>query len=281
MTINDIGATAFLIAGVRALEDEQDEPLFCDPYARLFLSDEWKIRTQKLVDVHFAVRDAIRLRTLAFNRIVEDEIARGVCQIVTLGCGFDMRHAIYAGEKIRFFDVDQPPVLEFKAETLERAGTPTCFGVACNYLDVDLPYKLRQAGLDLDAPTLFVWEGNTVYLPAMKIFELLNTLCDRMAQFRIGFDYLLKSVIDGTYEDAEPVTVVREIQQALGARFLTGFDSLDRFENDLPFNVIEAGNILDVGIRHSGSDTVEKLPSSANVSEALASVYRLALIERQ
>ncbi len=280
MTINDIGATAFYIAGIRAMEKDRDEPLFRDPYADLFLSDEWRARTQQLVDVHF-VADAIRLRTVALNNILEDETARGVRQIVTLGCGFDMRYAIYAGEGIRFFDVDQPPVLDFKAETLGAAGVPMCSRIACNYLDVDLPDQLRQGGLDLDVPTLFIWEGNTAYLPGERIFEFLDTLCDRMSQFRIGFDYLLKSVVDGTYEHAEAVTVIRDIQRAIGAEFQTGFDSLDQFESDFPFKVIEAGNVLDVGIRRAGSDSVEKLSLAASVSKELASVYRLALIERR
>ena len=280
MTIDDIGATAFLIAGVRAFENSRDEPLFCDPYAELFLDETWRMRTQKLVDVHYAVADAIRLRTTALNTILEEEIARGVRQVVTLGCGFDMRHAIYADEEIRFFDVDQPPVLEFKSGALKKAGVPMCARVDCNYLDIDLPDQLVQAGLDADAPILFIWEGNTMYLPGDRIFGFLSTLCERMATFRIGFDYLLKSVIDGTYGDAEAITLVRDIQRAIGVSFQTGFDSLDRFESDLAFTVIEAGNILDIGIRRAGPENIERLSSVADVSEALADVYRLALIER-
>ena len=281
MTINAIGSTAFMIAGIRALEDTRDVPLFSDPYASLFVDNEWIERTQKLTDVHFAVSEAIRLRTIVLHKIVEDEIARGIRQIVILGCGFDMRQAIYASDGVRFFDVDQPAVLEFKAGVLKKAGVPICSAVPCNYLDDDLPERLQEAGLDLGARTLFVWEGNTMYLPGEHVFDFLEQLCNRMTRFRIGFDYLLKSVIDGTYEDAEAVEVIRGVQEALGARFQTGFDSLKPFEIDMPLKVIESGNILEAGIRYAGSDTDERLASTLGLSKAFAGVYRFALIERR
>ena len=37
--INEIGATAFVIASIRALEDEKPEPLFSDPYAEWFSNE--------------------------------------------------------------------------------------------------------------------------------------------------------------------------------------------------------------------------------------------------
>ena len=277
MSINDVGATAFLIAGIRAREELQDEPLFSDPHACLFVNDEWQERVQALLDVHFAIGDAIRIRTMALNRLLEEEIARGVRQIVTLGCGFDMRHEIYKQAGVRFFDVDQPAVLDFKADVLEKAGLAPCPAVGCDYLEADLPERLQEAGFDPDVETLFVWEGNTMYLPKQKLFRFLESLCARMGRFRIGFDYLLKSVLDGAYDDAEAVEVVRSIQQALGAKFQAGFDTLEQFETDLPFRVIEAGNILDIGLR---DDKYGKSVLSNNLSEAFAGIYRLALIER-
>ncbi len=281
MTINEIGATAFLIAGVRALEEGRDTPLFSDPYASLFVNDEWLVRAQKLLDVHVAVGDAIRLRTMALNRTVEDEIARGVRQIVTLGCGFDMRQAIHASEGVRFFDMDQPAVLEFKADVLGKAGLPVCPAVAGDYLEIDLPARLSEAGLDRDVQTLFVWEGNTMYLPGDRVFGFLGGLCDQIGRFRVGFDYLLKRVLDGTYEDAQAVAVVRDVQKAMGVVFQTGFDSLEQFETNVPFRIIKTRKILEIGIRRAGSKTNERLASTASLSRAFAGIYRLGLIERR
>ena len=281
MDINEIGATAFIVAGIRALEDTREHPMFSDPYARLFLNEELRARALQLAQVHFAVGDAIRLRTVAFNVIVETEIGRGVRQIVTLGAGLDMRQAIFATEGVRFFDVDQPAVLEFKASVLAKAGIPACPSVPCNYLEVNLPELLADAGLDPEAETLIVWEGNTMYLPGELIFGFLDQLCERMPRFRIAFDHFPQSVLDGSYPDAEAIDVVRNVEKVMNVDFLTGFDSLDTFERRTPFRIIESGNILQAGLRLAGPDAQANIGQTADVSEDFAGVYRIALLERK
>jgi len=135
---------------------------------------------------------------------------------------------------------------------------------------------LQQAGLGLAEQTLFVWEGNTMYLPVERLFAFLARLSGEIKHFRVGFDYLLGSVLDGTYEDSEAVSVLREVQKAIGVEFVTGFDSLDRFEADLNFKIVKSAPILEA----TGANGSAILPSAAGLSEAFAGIYRLALIER-
>ena len=280
ININEIGTTAFIIAGIRALEESREHPMFSDPYAQLFLNPELQETARQLTQVHFAVGDAIRLRTLAFNVIVESDIRRGVRQVVTLGAGFDMRHRIFANDDVRFFDVDQPAVLEFKASVLAKAGIPGCTAIHCNYLEADLPEELIRAGLDPDVETLIIWEGNTMYLPGELIMGFLKRLCERLSRFRIGFDYFPKSVLDGTYESAEAVEIVHGVQKVMNVTFTTGFDSLQPFETEAPFRIIDTGNIIEIGTRLGGPGTEEKLGETANISRELASSYWIALLER-
>lgn len=279
--INEIGATAFIIAGIRALEDERDEPMFSDPYAELFLNEELRERAKQLTQVHFAVGDAIRLRTVAFNTVVENSIKQGVRQVVTLGSGFDMRHAIFATKRVQFFEVDQEAVLKFKASVLAEKGIKGCKAICCNYLEADLPDELMRAGLDPDQETLIIWEGNTMYLPSELIMGFLSRLCDQLPRFRIGFDYFPRSVLDGTYESAEAVEIVRGVQKVMHVTFQTGFDSLKPFETETPFRVVEAGNIIDIGIRLGGPDTERLLGRTAFLTKELAASYRIALLERK
>ncbi len=280
ININEIGATAFIIAGIRALEDSREHPMFSDPYAQLFLNRELQETARQLTQVHFAVGDAIRLRTVAFNVIVESGIRRGVRQVVTLGSGFDMRHRIFASGDVQFFDVDQSAVLEFKASVLAEAGFPGCTAIPCNYLEADLPEELIRAGLDPDAETLIIWEGNTMYLPGTLIMGFLNRLCERLSRFRIGFDYFPESVLNGTYENAEAIEIVRGVQKVMNVTFKTGFDSLQPFETEAPFRVVDTGNIIEIGTRLGGPGTEEKLGETANISRELAASYRIALLER-
>ena len=280
ININEIGTTAFIIAGIRALEESHERPMFSDPYAQLFLNPELRETVTQLTQVHFAVADAIRLRTVAFNVIVESDIKRGVRQVVTLGSGFDMRNRIFASDDVRFFDVDQSAVLKFKAAVLAKAGVPGCAAIPCNYLEADLPEELIRAGLDPDAETLIIWEGNTMYLPGELIMGFLNRLCARLSRFRIGFDYFPASVLDGTYENAEAVEIVRGVQKVMNVTFMTGFDSLQPFETEAPFRIIDTGNIFEIGTRLGGPGTEEKLGETAKITQELAACYRIALLER-
>lgn len=279
--INEIGTTAFIIAGIRALEDSREQPLFCDPYAQLFLNPKLEETTRQLTQVHFAVGDAIRLRTTAFNVIVENGIAHGVRQIVTLGCGFDMRHKIFEADDVQFFDVDQPAVLAFKASVLEKAGVQGCTAIPCNYLETDLAQALVSAGLEPHRETLVVWEGNTMYLPEELIMGFVNRLCTGLFQFRIGFDYFPKSVLEGTYESTEAIEIVRDVQKVMNVTFVTGFDSLSPFEIEAPLQIVTEGNTFDIGKQLGGPGTEDKIGKTATISKELANCYRIALLKRR
>ena len=53
-----------------------------------------------------------------------------------------MRSQIFRAEGVRFCDVDQPAVLEFKRKILETRGVSPCTPIPGNYLELDLPGKL-------------------------------------------------------------------------------------------------------------------------------------------
>ncbi len=281
MSDKGIADTAFFIAGVRALEEHQQPALFTDPYANFFMNDERRAYTRAVIEAHPVISQAIRLRTLLFNDILEQEIARGARQVVNLGCGFDGRHAIYARDGVTFFDVDQEAVIALKTQVLKKHRAPLCESVACNYLEADCPEQLIRAGLDLEKETLFIWEGNTMYLPMDLMFDFLRNLCSRVPRFRIAFDYFLRSVLDGSYPHEESLELVRELQKRLNVVFLSGFDSLDIFEETFPFRVLDARNALETPYQPEGSREKQRLESTASFSKALMGFYRVALLERQ
>ena len=147
------------------MEKEQEHKLFDDPYAAWFVNEEIGKKVQEQIEVFPPAKELVRYRVCAMSEIVERGIADGVKQIVSLGAGFDMRAHIFETQGVRFCDVDQPAVLQFKRKVLEAGGVTPCAGIECNYLEVDLPRELGQAGFDLEAPILLIWEGNTMYLP--------------------------------------------------------------------------------------------------------------------
>ena len=275
--INEIGATAFVIASIRALENENLEPLFSDPYAAWF-SNERDRGAARQLDVAFPPSTTmVRCRTRYFNRFVERGIAGGARQVVLLGGGFDMRAHRYGGPDAAFFEVDQKTVLEFKRVVLERGGLVQPPSLLTNYLEVDIPGGLAEFGFDPHAPTLIIWEGNTMYLPPESIMPFLNRLADAMSSFRMAFDYFALDLQNRESADPEDRRRLEDIERAMGASFPTGFPDLTVFEEQAPFRVAEAGSFSGLAEEYGLGEVVAAYPEDWRESLKL---YRYCVLER-
>ena len=251
MNINEIGATAFFPSCVRAMEKDEARPLFEDPFAAWFIDEEATEKFRRLIRTFPAVRETARYRVCIMNETLERAIADGVKQVVTLGAGFDMRSQIFRAQGVRFCDVDQPAVLEFKRKILEARGVAPCTSIPGNYLEIDLPGKLSEAGFDLEAPILFIWEGNTMYLPAQLIHDFLDRLRARIPRMAIAFDYFSEKIINRTSGNETMTATTDYFENHFGAKWVTGFDDLSPFEERNKLEIIESGAMLDVCKRHA------------------------------
>ncbi len=257
--INEVGATAFFIAGIREQEKGREHPLFKDPYAEWFVNDDIRQKVRQVFAVLPEGMELVRYRSCLFDDITRREIENGMRQIVILGSGFDMRPLVFQTEGVRFCDVDQPAVLAFKGKVLESHGVTPCVGIPCNYLEVDLPAKLEEAGLDLDAPILFIWEGNTMYLPEELIYAFLGRLTGRIRSFKIAFDFFARSVIDRTTGDEHITATTDAFENTLKVKWLTGFDDLSVVRERTGLKVAESGSLFEFGKRVA-PDVPDEIP---------------------
>ena len=248
--INDVGMTAFFIAWFRDAERNRPDSLFNDPYSQWFVPDEVKPAAQRFAELCPEFDDLIRCRLLFFRELVQAEIARGARQIVSVGSGFDTRPLIFRKDGATFFDVDQAAVVQYKQQVLTDHGLQPWPAIPCDYLDVNLPDKLREAGFDPNLPSLFIWEGNTMYLPRNLIFDFLNQLSDGLPRFAIAFDYMSTKVIDGS-SGVDSVTRAFDYFYERFTPFTTGFDDPAVFEQATPLQIVESGSMDDFGARHS------------------------------
>ncbi len=251
MNINEVGSTAFFPSCVRQMEKDEARPLFEDPYAGWFVDEEATQKFRRLIHTFPAVRETARYRVCIMNETLERAISDGVGQIVTLGSGFDMRSQIFRAEGVRFCDVDQPAVLEFKRKILETRGVAPCATIPENYLEIDLPRELAGAGFDLCSPTLFIWEGNTMYLPVELIHDFLDRLCARIPRMSVAFDYFSEKIINRTSGNEKMTETTDYFENHFGAKWVTGFDDLSAFEKRNNLKIIESGAMLDVCKRHA------------------------------
>ena len=275
--INEIGATAFVIASIRALEPEKSPQLFGDPYAEWFANDPAREAARQLDAAFPPSTTMVRFRTRYFNRFVERGIAAGARQVVLLGGGFDMRAHILARPGVSFFEVDQKAVLEFKRTVLAGHGIEQAPSVLGNYLEVDVPGGLARNGFDLDAPTLMVWEGNTMYLPPESIMPFLNRLAGAMSSFRIAFDYFSVDMQNREFDTDEDRRRLEGVEKAMGATFPTGFPDLTVFETEAPFSVAGSGSFAGLAEKYGLGDMVAGYPEDWRETLKL---YRYCVLER-
>jgi len=117
----------------------------------------------------------VTARTRFLDELLESN-ADQVQQVVFLGAGYDTRAFGPLGRHaVRFFEVDLPVTQKLKIESLDRAGLARdqITFVAIDFGKDDLFVGLKASGYDPDLPTLFLWEGVTLYLSESDVRRTL------------------------------------------------------------------------------------------------------------
>jgi methyltransferase (TIGR00027 family) len=132
----------------------------------------------------FGLVDHLELRTRAIDAAVEEAVGAGARQLVILGAGLDARaHRMNALGDVEVFEVDYPATQAYKRARTE-GRTARAKGV--RYVGVDfakdsLEERLADAGHDPSRPTMWIWEGVTMYLPREATRATLRQLAARSA----------------------------------------------------------------------------------------------------
>lgn len=213
----------------RALEQGQDVPLFCDPFARGFLRGRYRLygalparAVARFIDRRWpGPRAAVCVRTRHIDDRVAEALADGLDQLVILGAGFDARaHRLPGLAGVRVFEVDHPSTQAMKRAVV-GAPPPHVRYVPADLARQPLAAALQAAGLAPGARTLFLWEGVTNYLDAVSVDATLRAIA------RLGtsvvFTYVERSLLDASaaFEGGtESLAYVR----GLGEPFTFGLD---------------------------------------------------------
>lgn len=193
-----VGSTAVMVAAARAGETEREDALINDPYAKILvvgagtgvwdtlLDNDFVSKVEGLdaeaaqIFAHMGNYQAVR--THFFDAYFAGAVQAGIRQVVILASGLDSRaYRLDWASGTTVYEIDQPKVLEYKAETLAAHGAqPSAqrHEVAID-LRQDWPKALREAGFDDGAPTAWLAEGLLMYLPADaqdRLFELVTEL---------------------------------------------------------------------------------------------------------
>jgi methyltransferase (TIGR00027 family) len=182
-----VGQTALGVAMARAEETAGDCPLVIDQYAQLFVDAAmdrgWQLPPQYMIERIRSIGGYATSRTKWFDEFFIAAGANGIDQAVILAAGLDARgwRLPWVAATV-LYEIDQPRVLEFKAQTLaQHDATPSVSRYVAVPVDLrqDWPKALRDGGFDPAVPTAWAAEGLLPYLPAEGqdlLFERINEL---------------------------------------------------------------------------------------------------------
>lgn len=177
--LSAVSRTALAVARVRAIESAAPDALFDDPYAAAFVAASGEpIRPRRNPG---PLATALMLQTVIRTRFYDDRLLQSGCgQVVLLAAGLDTRaYRLAWPSGTRLFELDLPPVLEFKDNVLAtRSAAPRCdrTAVPVDLLSPGWADRLADAGFDASRPTAWLVEGLLVYLTAEEAAALLTTV---------------------------------------------------------------------------------------------------------
>jgi len=237
--IKNVSGTAFVVAEFRAEENRVAAPLYQDPVVGLFLDEDTR-HAAGLVEASFPqVKDLVRIRTRYLDDVLDAHIKSGVRQVAILGAGLDTRAVRKRASGVTYFEIDDPATLALKQARYEQKGIEvTARFIPGNYVSDGLVDLLDDNGFDFAAPSYFIWEGNTMYLPMHSVKETLSELRKYVKQFRVSFDYMAESVIAKTTGDSG-ITRLVESFESMGAPWVSGIRDVGTLARELSLNLVE------------------------------------------
>lgn len=185
--------TAAWVAAWRSLSQHAKERISGDPVAAKLVPQPYASilraadRAPSVVRAVQSLADVVTrgqsrhlpFRTRAIDEAISAATARGVRQLVVLGAGLDARAWRLASLRdATVFEVDHPSTQRYKRERvegLERLAREVRF-VASDFEHGTLEGHLAGAGHDATQPSVFVWEGVTMYLSAAAIDATLASI---------------------------------------------------------------------------------------------------------
>ena len=193
----------------------KEKRLFEDPYAEKLLTPFYKfflmlMRSPGIFKILMSWREKATPGLLGWQfcrfRYIDDVLINTVAKkeieaIVNLGAGMDCRAYYIDGvERIRYFEVDHPSVIEKKEVKMKKI-----LGELPNhviYVPVDfekqsLDTELKNAEYSLTSKTLFIWEGVSQYISEEANDTILKYVAQAAPGSKLVFTYILKSFIEG------------------------------------------------------------------------------------
>jgi len=114
------------------------------------------------------------------HRFIDDHLTAGIRagarQVVLLGTGYDSRPWRLESPGVTWYEVDHPATLADRTRRLGHTGSPQRVTVPVDFRHDPLHERLASAGHRSEEPTVWVWEGVSMYLSRDQVADCLEGL---------------------------------------------------------------------------------------------------------
>lgn len=251
---NKLKASARMIAGVRAQQSQAARWRVDCPHAKTAAGPHGMLLAQQLQAALPELTEFVAARTLHADATLRS--MPNVRQVVLLGAGLDMRPYRFSKElpNVTWFELDLPPMLAERERVLSQFEDPQLVGmpkvkrhsIAVDFNHDRIDRLLRQHdGFDASLPTLFIYEGCSMYFDQSLNRSLLESCCTLMKHddSRLWFDIVKECVIDDSSDQSSVKKFVQGMAD-LGEKFVFGSDDPQRMLPDDEVIVENASSVL-------------------------------------
>ncbi len=263
MDLSEVSRTAILVLTCRAVESEQNNPIFNDPMAVLCLErllsiapaeEKKRILRWRSMYASLQARDRKARAATAghFDRIANLFISEHPgCTVVNLACGLDTRFWRIDNEKCRYIELDLPGMIALKREILKDHLDYELIG--CSVLDPSWIDRVTSTG---NRSFLLLAEGLFYYLPWTDVAGILQAMARRFERSQLVLDMAPAKYTRGLWKR---LLRLESLAWGIDVSFISGINHPREIEScGSGFRVIGAikgsvGSILTVSINAAGS----------------------------
>ncbi|QRY47562.1 SAM-dependent methyltransferase [Mycolicibacterium boenickei] len=230
-----VADTGVLVAAIRAEETRRPDRLFDDPFADRLAGESGR---RMLAEAVATSGDKSTLQIVVRTRFWDEALLTAVPpvrQVVIVAAGLDARaYRLPWPDGTTVFELDQPAVIEAKAEALAGAQ-PRCRRVAIGVdLTTDWTDTLRSNGFDPELPAVWLMEGLLQYLDEGAV----HTLFERVDALSAPGSVLLYDIVGKTLLDSVMLAPVLEQMSRNGAPWLFGTDAPEQLCERLGWSAV-------------------------------------------
>jgi methyltransferase (TIGR00027 family) len=238
-------ASARLIAGLRALEQQLPAPRFDNPYSMVVAGAHCRLLAEEFRQVLPELQEFVVARARDLDDLVRDALRRSVEQFVFVGVGLDCRPFRLLADQpsVTVYELDLAGMLPHREAALKLCtDLPS---VHRRQVAIDLEYEdvyaaMLEAGFDSFRPALFIFEGASMYFAARTNQRIFCSIarCMNNVDSQLWFDVVANRVVSHSSGFAQVEAFVRGMSR-IGEPFVFGLDDPSGFLNDLGLEIVQ------------------------------------------